>query len=89
MYHTDLVASFADCLHGFKSTIIDGASYVTSYDTQPSAVAPTDDPPSGPEAFRIDSAVLAAKDRGVYFDIGHGQGERAHVHRVSGCITQI
>ena len=32
---------YTHCLHGFKSTIIDGPSYVTSYDTQPNAVAPS------------------------------------------------
>lgn len=72
-----IAAALADCLHGFKSTIVDGASYVTSYDMQPNAVAPSDSPPSGLDAFRIDSAVLAARDRGVYFDVGHGQGARA------------
>ena len=71
----------ADCLHGFKSTIIAGASYVTSYDTQPSAVAPSASKPSGLEAFRVDGAVLAAKERGVYFDVGHGAGAHMHMKR--------
>jgi hypothetical protein len=118
---------YTHCLHGFKSTIIDGPSYVTSYDTQPNAVAPSvradknhliapvcllsvpfshekpdhdlicqarlgtrsqketpqlrtafflsqDSPPGDVSAFGIDPAVLAAKERGVFFDVGHGQG---------------
>eukprot|EP01043_Picozoa_sp_COSAG02_P101279 COSAG02_NODE_37330_length_443_cov_0.901163_1_plen_103_part_10 len=56
---------------------------MTSYDTQPNAVAPSDSPPSGLEAFRIDSAVLAAKARGVRFDVGHGQGARIYMERAS------
>jgi hypothetical protein len=132
---------YTHCLHGFKSTIIDGPSYVTSYDTQPNAVAPSvradknhliapvcllsvpfshekpdhdlicqarlgtrsqketpqlrtafflsqDSPPGDVSAFGIDPAVLAAKERGVFFDVGHGQGAGTKRFSLLFCVRE-
>jgi hypothetical protein len=132
---------YTHCLHGFKSTIIDGPSYVTSYDTQPNAVAPSvradknhliapvcllsvpfshekpdhdlicqarlgtrsqketpqlrtafflsqDSPPGDVSAFGIDPAVLAAKERGVFFDVGHGQGAGTKRFTLLFCVRE-
>jgi dihydroorotase len=65
---------YTHCFHGFKSTIIDGGACIQSIGTGNGFQDVVPAPPPPPGAWHVSKACVAAKARGVLFDVGHGQG---------------